>query len=152
MHPLGFILEQGIKIKDYFNNINKPVKTNKTASKYSINFFILTSFTNLFKPLPNSAHKLIVGKHIIAAVIVTNKTLRSIPLFAKVTNDVDGTSAFLLYGVNLPPGVAFEVIQGNKFILKENDKLFLYHTDISDNVMDAVVSYVVHVPEAEYTV
>ena len=38
MHPKGFILEQGLKIKDYLNSINKPVKTNKTANKYSIVF------------------------------------------------------------------------------------------------------------------
>ena len=30
--------------------------------------------TNFLKALPNKAHKLIVGKHIIAAVIVTNNT------------------------------------------------------------------------------
>ena len=71
MHPRGFILEQDLKIKDYLSSINRPVKTNKTASKYSIFFFIFTSVTNLLKPLPNNAHKLIVGKHIIAAVIVT---------------------------------------------------------------------------------
>jgi hypothetical protein len=74
MHPSGFILEQGLKIKDYLNSINKPVKTNKTARKYSIIFFIFTSVINLLKPLPNNAHKLIVGKHITAAVIVTNET------------------------------------------------------------------------------
>ena len=55
-------------------SINKPVITNKNASKYSINFFILISVTNFLKPLPKSAHKLIVGKHITAAVIVTKAT------------------------------------------------------------------------------
>jgi uncharacterized protein YhhL (DUF1145 family) len=54
--------------------MNKPVKTNKTANKYSIIFFILTLVINLLKPLPNNAHKLIVGKQITAAVIVTNVT------------------------------------------------------------------------------
>ena len=44
--------------------MNKPVKTNKTASKYSIIFFTLVSVINFLKPLPKSAHKLIVGKHI----------------------------------------------------------------------------------------
>jgi hypothetical protein len=78
MHPCGFILERSIKIKDYLSSINKPVITNKIANKYSINFFIFTSVTNFLKPLPNSAHKLIVGKHITAAVIVTNETPRKI--------------------------------------------------------------------------
>ena len=55
--------------------INKPVKTNKIAKRYSINFFIFTSFTNFLKPLPNKAHKLIVGKQITAAVIVTKRLI-----------------------------------------------------------------------------
>ena len=82
MHLRGFILERDLKIKDYLSSINNPVKTNKTASKYSINFFILTSVTNFLKPLPNNAHKLIVGKHIRAAVIVTNAT--PIKIFSSV--------------------------------------------------------------------
>ena len=133
------ILPQNISKNKIFSNI--PRESNLSGTNYAVN----VAGTSAVSPSQKQFA-------LITSVIVTNKTLRSIPLFAKVTNDVDGTSAFLLYGVNLPPGVAFEVIQGNKFILKENDKLFLYHTDISDNVMDAVVSYVVHVPEAEYTV
>jgi hypothetical protein len=89
MHPTGLILEQGLKIKDYLSNINKPVKTNKTANKYSIIFFILMSVTNLLKPLPNKAHKLIVGKHITAAVIVTNAT--PIKIFSSVGKKPDAT-------------------------------------------------------------
>jgi hypothetical protein len=89
MHPSGFILEQGLKIKDYLSNMNKPVKTNKTANKYSIIFFILILVTNLLKPLPNRAHKLIVGKHISAAVIVTNAT--PIKIFSSVGKKPEAT-------------------------------------------------------------
>ena len=89
MHPWGFILDQDPKIKDYLNSINSPVKTNKTASKYSIIFFIFISVTNFLKPLPNNAHKLIVGKHIIAAVIVTNKT--PIKIFSSFGKKPDAT-------------------------------------------------------------
>ena len=63
-----------MKIKDYLSKINKPVKTNSIASKYSIIFLILVLLINFLKPLPKRAHKLIVGKQIIAAVIVTNET------------------------------------------------------------------------------
>ena len=49
-----------------------PVKTSNTARMYSTIFFVFCSFTNFLKPLPNKAHKLIVGKQIIAAVKVTN--------------------------------------------------------------------------------
>ena len=71
---LRYILEQVIKIKDYLSKINKPVKTNKIASKYSTNFFTFSSLTNFLKPLPKRAHKLHTGKLIIAAVIETNIT------------------------------------------------------------------------------
>ena len=40
---------------------------------YSIIFFVFSFVTNFLKPLPNKAQRLIVGKQIIAAVIVTNK-------------------------------------------------------------------------------
>jgi hypothetical protein len=72
MHLTRYILEEGIKIKDYLSKINKPVKTKSIASKYSIVFFIFVLLTNFLKPLPKRAHKLIVGKQITAAVIVTN--------------------------------------------------------------------------------
>mgnify|MGYP006123928095 CR=1 FL=1 len=68
------ILEEGAKIKDYLSKIKKPVKTNSIASKYSIVFFIFVFLINFLKPLPKRAHKLIAGKQITAAVIVTNKT------------------------------------------------------------------------------
>jgi len=84
-----FILEQDIKIKDYLNNINKPVKINKTANKYSIIFFIFISVTNFLKPLPKRAHKLIVGKHITAAVIVTKVTPTK--MFSSVGKKPDAT-------------------------------------------------------------
>ena len=76
-------------MKDYLSSINKPVKTNKTASKYSIIFFIVISFINILKPLPNSAHKLIVGKHIIAAVIVTKAI--PIKIFSSVGKNPEAT-------------------------------------------------------------
>ena len=51
--------------------INIPVITNKSANRYSIIFFVFISFIKFLKPVPNSAHRLIVGKQIIAAVVVT---------------------------------------------------------------------------------
>tara|TARA_Y200000002_G_C22502061_1_gene587641 strand:+ start:398 stop:703 length:306 start_codon:yes stop_codon:yes gene_type:complete len=89
MHPRRLILERSVKIKDYLNNINNPVKTNRTANKYSIIFLIFASVINFLKPLPNNAHKLIVGKHIIAAVIVTNVT--PMKIFSSVGKKPDAT-------------------------------------------------------------
>jgi len=99
MHSWRFILEQGVKIKDYLKSINNPVKTNKTANKYSIIFFILTSVTNFLKPLPKSAHKLIVGKHITAAVIVTNAT--PIKMFSSVGKKPEATVTAIDHALGL---------------------------------------------------
>ena len=66
-----------------------PVNTNKNAKTYSIIFFVLSSPTNFLNPLPNSAHRLIVGKHITAAVIVTNAT--PIKTFSPVGKKPDAT-------------------------------------------------------------
>ena len=46
-----------------------PVNTNKSAKTYSIIFFVLISSTNFLNPLPKSAQRLMVGKHITAALI-----------------------------------------------------------------------------------
>jgi len=89
VHLPKFILEQSIKIKDYLSKINKPVKTNSIASKYSIVFLILKFVTNLLKPLPNKAQTHIDGKHITAAVIVTNAT--PIKIFSSVGKKPEAT-------------------------------------------------------------
>tara|TARA_B110000211_G_C13615286_1_gene350729 strand:- start:33 stop:338 length:306 start_codon:yes stop_codon:yes gene_type:complete len=89
MHPKRFILEGDKKIKDYLIKINNPVKINNIASKYSIIFFVFSLFTNFLKPLPNRAHKLHVGKLIVAAVIVTNAT--PIKIFSFVGKKPDAT-------------------------------------------------------------
>ena len=70
-------------------NIKIPVKINNEASKYSTIFLIFTPFTNFLIPLPNKAHKLIVGKHITAAVIVTNVTPTKI--FSSVGKNPEAT-------------------------------------------------------------
>ena len=73
------ILKRIIKIKGYYLiRINTPVNTNKIAKRYSIFFFVFVFPTNLLKPLPNKAQRLIVGKQISAAVIVTNITPKKI--------------------------------------------------------------------------
>ena len=69
--------------------MNNPVKTSKIASKYSIIFFVFTSLTNFLNPLPNKAHKLIVGKQITAAVKVTNAT--PIKIFSSVGKKPEAT-------------------------------------------------------------
>ena len=87
---------------------------------------------------------------LVTSMIVSNKTLGAVTINAKIVNGVN--AAYILYGVNVPAGAAFEVIQGNKFILKEGDSLYLWHTSASTNVIDVVTSYTIHVPNTTYTV
>ena len=74
---------------NYLSKINKPVKTKSIASKYSIYFLIFVLLTNFLKPLPKRAHKLIVGKQITAAVIVTNEI--PIKIFSSLGKKPDAT-------------------------------------------------------------
>jgi len=85
---------------------------------------------------------------LITSLILTNKSLGSVTVNAKVTNST--SSAYILYGVNVPAGTAFEVIQGNKFILKEGDTLVVWHGSSATNVLDVMTSYTLHQPNAPY--
>jgi len=85
---------------------------------------------------------------LVTSLIVSNKTLGSVQINAKVING--STSASILYGVNVPAGTAFEVIQGNKFILKEGDSLYVWHNSTAPNVVDVLTSFTLHQPNAPY--
>lgn len=87
---------------------------------------------------------------LVTSIIVSNKTLGAITINAKIVNGAN--SAYVLYGVNVPAATGFELIQGNKFILKEGDSLYLWHNSTSSNVIDVVTSYTIHVPNTTYTV
>jgi len=88
------------------------------------------------------------GYSLITSMIVSNKTEtpRKISL---IIEKGGSSSAYLLYNVIIPSNTAFEVIQGNKFILKGTDKLKAFTDAVGDSavgVVDLTVSYVVHIP------
>lgn len=87
---------------------------------------------------------------LITSLTVANKTLGAVEVNAKVVNVT--SSAYILYGVSIPAGTAFEVIQGNKFILKEGDSLYVWHNSQASNVIDVIASYTIHIPNTPYTV
>tara|TARA_B100001996_G_scaffold53718_1_gene38183 strand:+ start:219 stop:524 length:306 start_codon:yes stop_codon:yes gene_type:complete len=99
MHFIRLILEGFVKIKDYLIKINNPVKTNSSARKYSVIFFVFSLLINILKPLPNNAHKHILGKHIVAAVIVTNAT--PIKIFSSVGKKPDATAIAIDHALGL---------------------------------------------------
>jgi hypothetical protein len=88
------------------------------------------------------------GYSLITSMIASNKTEtpRKISL---IIEKGGSSSAYLLYNVIIPANTAFEVIQGNKFILKGTDKLKAFTDAVGDSavgVVDLTVSYVVHIP------
>lgn len=110
-----------------------------------------TAETNRILTVPAATNPLTDAEKnfvLITSLIVTNKTLGSVQINAKVTNA--STSACILYGVNVPAGTAFEVIQGNKFILKEGDSLYVWHNSTAPNVVDVLTSFTLHQPNAPY--
>jgi hypothetical protein len=87
---------------------------------------------------------------LITSLIVCNKSAGSLGVYAKIVNGA--TSAFLLRNLDLPPGQSFEVINGNKFTLKEGDKLYVWHNSLVATDLDAIISYTLHRPLTTYDV
>lgn len=87
---------------------------------------------------------------LITSFLICNKTAGGLAVTAQLANA--NTSGYLLYQVNIPSGTAFEVIQANKFIMKEGDSLYVWHNSANANAIDVVVSYVQHDPITPYSV
>ena len=88
------------------------------------------------------------GYALITSMIASNKTEtpRKISL---IIEKGGSSSAYLLYNVIIPANTAFEVIQGNKFILKGGDRLLSFTDSVGGSTagtVDMTVSYVVHIP------
>lgn len=87
---------------------------------------------------------------LVTSLLLCNKTNSNLAVSAKVVNGV--TSAFLLNGLNLPPNVSYDVINGNKFTLKEGDILYVWHGSTAANALDTVLSYTLHRPLTTYDI
>lgn len=109
---------------------------------------ILTIPRRSSTPAPNS--DLEKRFALITSFLICNKTGGGVAVTAQLVNN--NTNAFLLYGVNIPSGTAFEVIQANKFIMKEEDSLYVWHNFSNASAVDVVVSYVQHDPITPYSV
>lgn len=88
------------------------------------------------------------GYTLITSMIAANKTEtpRKISL---IIEKAGASTAYLLYNVIIPANTAFEVIEGNKFILKGTDRLLAFTDAVGGSTagtVDMTVSYVVHIP------
>lgn len=88
---------------------------------------------------------------LITSMIVCNKTEGDVGIFAKIENGED-SAAHILYNLSLPPGVSFDIIQGNKFTLKEGDSLRVWHNSLTEDAVDLVLSYTLHRPLTTYDI
>jgi hypothetical protein len=132
-------------------NILLPANISKNVFRSPTN--VENSSTNVFITVPAASSPLTEAERnfaLVTSLTIANKTLGAVEVNAKIVNGTE--SAHILYGVSIPAGTAFEVIQGNKFILKEGDSLYVWHNSTASNVIDVIASYTIHVPNNPYTV
>jgi hypothetical protein len=86
------------------------------------------------------------GYAMVLSVIAANKSQTTRGVNMTLQKAGNPQSAYLLYDVALPSQTAFEVIDGNKFVLQRGDTLRAWGDASSTNLIDMVVSYVVYTP------
>jgi hypothetical protein len=87
---------------------------------------------------------------LVTSMLLCNKTSVNLGVSAKVQN---GTSvAYILSGINIPPNVSYDIIQGNKFTLKEGDELYVWHDNLDPSSLDVLLSYTLHRPLTTYDI
>ncbi len=87
---------------------------------------------------------------LVTSLLLCNKTTTNLAVSAKIINGI--TTAYILNNLNLPPNTSYDVINGNKFTLKEGDQLFVWHGSTASNALDTVLSYTLHRPLTTYDI
>lgn len=119
---------------------------------YPTNTFSSSTFSNIsVNPgLPTTlfdSNSIPVGGYaMLLGIVITNKstTTRSINMTLQKSGSTD--SAYILYDVPIPSQTAFEVINGNKFIIQRGDKLAGWGDADGANLIDMVISQVIYTP------
>lgn len=86
------------------------------------------------------------GYAIILSIIFSNKSATARSAFMTLQKNGSANPAYVLYDVAVPPQTAFEIIDGNKFVIKNGDLLKAWVDVDGLNLVDAVVSYMVYTP------
>ncbi len=119
---------------------------------YPVNNFYSSTYTNVSA---NSGSSTTVfdtnlipasGYAMILSIIASNKSQTTRGLNVTLQKSGASTSAYLLYDVAVPSQTAFEVIQGNKFVLQRGDSLKAWIDSSGANSVDMVISYVIYTP------
>lgn len=86
------------------------------------------------------------GYAMILSIVVANKSTTTRNINVTLQKSGSTTTAYMLYDVAIPSQTAFEVIQGNKFVLGKGDTLKAWGDSSGTNLIDMVVSYVIYSP------
>jgi hypothetical protein len=87
---------------------------------------------------------------LVTSMVLCNKSSGNIAVYAKIVNG--STTGFLLHNLDLPSSTSYDVIVGNKITLKEGDKLYVWYTGSSANLLDVIFSYTLHRPLTTYDI
>jgi hypothetical protein len=87
---------------------------------------------------------------LVTSLLLCNRTSTNLSVSAKIVNGITG--AYILNGLNLPPNRSYDIIDGNKFTLKEGDQVFVWHNNTGSNALDVVMSYTLHRPLTTYDI
>lgn len=86
------------------------------------------------------------GYAMILSIIIANKSQTTRGIYATLQKAGAVESAYILYDVALPSQTSFEMIQGNKLVLKRGDSLKAWIDSDGTDLCDAVISYVIYTP------
>lgn len=86
------------------------------------------------------------GYAMILSIIIANKSQTTRGIYATLQKAGAVESAYILYDVALPSQTSFEMIQGNKLVLKRGDSLKAWIDSDGIDLCDAVISYVIYTP------
>jgi hypothetical protein len=115
---------------DFYSATYKNISSNGAAS------------TSIFdtSAIPSSGYAMILS------IIASNKSTTTRGLNVTLQKSGSADSVYMLYDVALPSRTAFEIIQGNKFILKNGDSLKAFADADGADFIDVIVSYVIYTP------
>ena len=117
-------------INDFYSATYENISSNGAAS------------TSIFdtSAIPSSGYAMILS------IVASNKSTTTRGLNVTLQKSGSANSVYMLYDVALPSRTAFEVIQGNKFILKNGDSLKAFADADGTDFIDVIVSYVIYTP------
>jgi hypothetical protein len=90
--------------------------------------------------IPQGGYAMILG------IIASNKSSSGRGLNLTLRKSGAAQAAHILFNVALPAQTAFQIIDGDKFVVKRGDVLSAWADTAGANAVDLVISYVIYTP------